>query len=252
MVIREVGDGSTHVSTREKHAALSAQFAAHWGNDRFARLQPYDTLVFATTDHDSRYREWERLPPMDVEASALGAPGENPGVRDHGTHGLLAKRQVGSRARPLHRPARFHAPHRLVAWPLRHPDQSEAANPGTQQQRPTGGRRTRGPAATGQGHLDHRKLGLRRRVVGQLPHAPTLGPVSFYFCCDGDDGFKEECLAPVPDGSVKMTSHPFDIAPLQVSVRARRIQSGHYASEAECRAAYYRMPATLLLFKLIA
>ena len=54
MVIREVSDGSTYVSTQEEHAELSAQFAAHWGNDRFERLRPYDTLVFATTFH-SRY-----------------------------------------------------------------------------------------------------------------------------------------------------------------------------------------------------
>ena len=58
MVIREVADGSTYVSTQEEHAELSAQFAAHWGNDRFERLRPYDTMVFATTYHDSGYREW--------------------------------------------------------------------------------------------------------------------------------------------------------------------------------------------------
>ena len=60
-------DGSTYVSTQEEHAELSAQFAAHWGNDRFAQLRPYDTMVFATTYHDSGYREWEGLPRMDVE-----------------------------------------------------------------------------------------------------------------------------------------------------------------------------------------
>ena len=67
MVIREVDDGSTYVSTQEEHAELSAQFAAHWGNDRFAQLRPYDTMVFATTYHDSGYREWEGLPRMNVE-----------------------------------------------------------------------------------------------------------------------------------------------------------------------------------------
>ena len=36
MVIREVDDGSTYVSTQEEHAELSA----HWGNDRFAQLRP--------------------------------------------------------------------------------------------------------------------------------------------------------------------------------------------------------------------
>src|ERR1044072_9496714 len=40
---------------------------AHWGNDRFSRLRPYQTMVFATTYHDSGYREWEGTPPMNVQ-----------------------------------------------------------------------------------------------------------------------------------------------------------------------------------------
>ena len=85
-----------------------------------------------------------------------------------------------------------------------------------------------------------------------------FGLLSLYFCCDGygEDGFKEECLAPIPsgytpdgsielhitpnaDGSVKMAPYPFDVVPLRVSVRARRMQPGRYASEAACRAAYF-------------
>jgi len=67
MVIRELKDGRCFVSLQEDHAELSAQFAAHWGNDRFSRLRPYQTMVFATTYHDSGYREWEGTPPMNVE-----------------------------------------------------------------------------------------------------------------------------------------------------------------------------------------
>ena len=95
--------------------------------------------------------------------------------------------------------------------------------------------------------------------------------LSLYFCCDGygDGGFKEERLAPIPagyaadggvelgitsnaDGSVKMTPYPFDIAPLQVSVRARWMQPGEFASEADCREAYYKTPSTLLHFLITA
>ena len=91
--------------------------------------------------------------------------------------------------------------------------------------------------------------------------------LSLYFCCDGygDDGFKDERLAPIPagyapddpvelrlapnpDGSVQMEPYPFDIAPLRVSVRTQRTQPGQYESEADCRAAYYKTPSTLLHF----
>ena len=67
MVVRDLKDGSSIVSTQENHAELSAQFAAHWGNRDFAKLRPYDSMVFATTYHDSGYREWEGNPPVNVE-----------------------------------------------------------------------------------------------------------------------------------------------------------------------------------------
>jgi len=71
MVVRDLKNGSSVVSTQEDHAELSAQFAAHWGNKKFAKLRPYNTMVFATTYHDSGYREWEGNPPVNL---AKGRP----------------------------------------------------------------------------------------------------------------------------------------------------------------------------------
>ena len=66
MVIRELKDGRCYASLQEDHAELAAQFAAHWGNQSFSRLRPYSTMIFATTFHDSGYREFEGNPPMNV------------------------------------------------------------------------------------------------------------------------------------------------------------------------------------------
>ena len=57
---------------------------------------------------------------------------------------------------------------------------------------------------------------------------------------------------PNADGSVKMAPYPFDVAALQVSVRTRRMQPGPCESEADCREADYRTPATLLRFDITA
>src|SRR5207247_7411525 len=67
MVVRELKDGRCFVSTQEDHAELSAQFAAHWGNERFSQLRPYKNMVFATTFHDSGYREFEGNPTIKVQ-----------------------------------------------------------------------------------------------------------------------------------------------------------------------------------------
>jgi hypothetical protein len=77
MVIRELKDGRSYVSLQEDHAELAAQFAAHWGNAQFSQLRPYKTMVFATTYHDSGYREFEGNPPINVEKGRPYAHREN-------------------------------------------------------------------------------------------------------------------------------------------------------------------------------
>ena len=177
MVIREVDDGSTYVSTQEEHAELSAQFAAHWGNDRFAQLRPL-------RHHGLRHHvPRQRLPGVGRVAAhergerpALRAPRANSGIRGHGTPGLPAKCGMDPRARPLRRRARFHASHRPVVRPLRCPDQSQAKSPRAQHRGQGRARRTRGPATTGQGHSRCRQPRVRRRSVDQLPDASALRP----------------------------------------------------------------------------
>ena len=268
MVIREAGDGSTYVSTQEEHAELSAQFAAHWGNDRFAQLRPYDTMVFATTYHDSGYREWEGLPRMNVEkgrpyghreripgfeATELTAYRRNVDwVRGHDLYAgtLVSMHRTGLwRGRydvltsPKPRVRELSAPVQGVLGELEDQQQQDKAT----------------LAAGNTGFEEELWINYRMLQLFDL--------LSLYFCCDGygQDGFKEECLAPIPagyspddgvelritpnpDGSVKMAPYPFDVAPLGVSVRTRRMAPGEYESEADCREAYYKTPATLLHF----
>jgi hypothetical protein len=93
--------------------------------------------------------------------------------------------------------------------------------------------------------------------------------LSLYFCCDGylDDKLKQDFLAPVPvnydskeavelhiipidECSLKIDPYPFDVSPLGVSVRARRIAAGTYASEEEGRDVYLKARRELLSFEL--
>src|ERR1044071_5794953 len=66
MIVREREGGTVLLITQEDHAELSAQLAAHWGNEQFSKLKPYESMVFATLHHDSGYREWESLPPVNL------------------------------------------------------------------------------------------------------------------------------------------------------------------------------------------
>ena len=99
MVIRELKNGCCFVSTQEDHAELSAQLAAHWGNEKFSRLRPYDTMVFATTYHDSGYREWEGNPPIHLAKGRPYAHRETiPSFEPVELAGLCKKRRVAPHA----------------------------------------------------------------------------------------------------------------------------------------------------------
>ncbi len=78
MFARQLADGSFLMIEQEDHTDLAAQFAAHWGNDRFSRPEPYRSVVFGTIYHDSGHREMEADLPIDVERGVPYAIGRTP------------------------------------------------------------------------------------------------------------------------------------------------------------------------------
>jgi hypothetical protein len=78
MFARELPDGTFLMIQQEDHTDLSAQFAAHWGNEKFSRPEPYRSVVFGTIYHDSGHREMEADLPIDVERGVPFAIGRTP------------------------------------------------------------------------------------------------------------------------------------------------------------------------------
>ena len=78
MFARELPDGTVLMIEQEDHTDLSAQFAAHWGNEQFSRPEPYHSVLFGTIYHDSGHREMEADLPIDVERGVPYAIGRTP------------------------------------------------------------------------------------------------------------------------------------------------------------------------------
>jgi Protein of unknown function (DUF3891) len=271
MVIRERRDGSWLASTQEDHAELSAQFAAHWGNKDFAKLRPYDTMVFATTYHDSGYREWEGNPPMNVAKGRPYAHREDiPGFEP------VELRSYARNVEWVRSKDRYAgllvSMHRTGLWQNRYQTFTS----------PKGRLRERSAEVKGiMKELESKQEEEKKSLGSDSPSFENelwfnyralqiYDLLSLYFCCDGyadDETFKEDVLAPVrlsydspaetelriiPNGvrSVRMEPYPFDISPLKVSVRARTIPPGSYDSEAACLEAYHRAPRQLLSFEI--
>lgn len=253
MVVRELKDGRAIVATQEDHAELAAQFAAHWGNERFSQLRPYKTMVFATTFHDSGYREFEGNPPINAAKGRPYAHRED--VPNFEAIELAAYRKnaewVGS-----HDPyaGLLVSMHRTGLWHNRYNVFTE----------PAGRLRDRSPEV----QATKKELEANQETIKQTLAKGNPGfenelsynyralqiydLLSLYFCCDGyaaENTFKEYKIAPVrvaydsaetvelriiPNGDgVRFDPYPFDVSPLPVSVRARVIKlTGGQSEEA--------------------
>ncbi|MGH7826637.1 MAG: DUF3891 family protein [Candidatus Binatia bacterium] len=57
--------------TQNDHGDLAGQFAAHWGNEKFARLNPYQSMVLAAEAHDNGWWNWDVNPSVDENGVPL-------------------------------------------------------------------------------------------------------------------------------------------------------------------------------------
>jgi hypothetical protein len=49
------------------HSRIAGLLAAHWGNDEFAGLNPYASMVLAAQEHDSGWWDWEIKPTVNEQ-----------------------------------------------------------------------------------------------------------------------------------------------------------------------------------------
>jgi hypothetical protein len=64
MIVRAFG-GKLLLVRQTDHMVLSGQLAEAWGNDRFARPEPFAPLVRAAYEHDAGWADWEASPKVD-------------------------------------------------------------------------------------------------------------------------------------------------------------------------------------------
>jgi hypothetical protein len=271
MVVRDLPDGRSIVSTQEDHAELSAQFAAHWGNERFSQLRPYKTMVFATTFHDSGYREFEGNPPINVakgrpyahredvpsfEQIELQAYTRNVDwVASHDPYaGLLVS---------MHRTGLWHNRYNVFTEPSGRLRERSPEVQATKKQLETKQEEAKKALASS-------NLKFEDELAYNYRALQIFDLLSLYFCCDGYAGanqFKEYAIAPVrvaydspeevrlriiPNGAngVSFDPYPFDVSPLKVSVRTRVISLSAGKSEDAGLEAYQKASREIISFQI--
>lgn len=67
MIRRKDNEGWILVSQHD-HAVLAGEITALWGNDMFTRPGPFEEVVFAVSQHDSGWKEWDSHPKINPES----------------------------------------------------------------------------------------------------------------------------------------------------------------------------------------
>jgi hypothetical protein len=227
-------------------------------------------MVFATTFHDSGYREFEGNPPINAAKGRPYAHRED--VPNFEAIELAAYRRnaewVGS-----HDPyaGLLVSMHRTGLWHNRYNVFTE----------PSGRLRERSPDVQAvkkdleatqqktQQALAAKDPGFENELAYNYRALQIYDLLSLYFCCDGyanENTFKEYKLAPVrvayesdetvvlriiPNGNgVRFDPYPFDVSPLQVSVRARVIKPVSGQSEEAGLETYQKAAREIINFQI--
>jgi hypothetical protein len=271
MIVRERPDDTAVLITQEDHAELSAQLAAHWGNANFSKLEPYDSMVFATLHHDSGYREWEGVPPINLlERRPYGHREDPPSFEETELRGYVANVDWLK----LHDPyaALIVSMHRTGLWQNRY-DVLGPAKRKSQRSQETWAvieklesRQLNEKQLLGNGESD-----FERQLWFNYKALQVYDVLSLYFCVNGYEGedLKEDRVGPIPvsyntdeeatlrivpvNGAgvqVRIAPYPFDASPLKIALRVRTLRKRDFRSEQECREAYFKAPRALLLFEI--
>ena len=272
MIKRDLQDGTSLFILQEDHADLAAQFAAHWGNEEFAKLEPYESMVFAGVYHDSDHREVEADIPIDMER---GLP------HGHRTVPFSPKKLV---ALPQNLEwVRARDPYAGLIVSMHHTGLAQGRYNLIQSWQASSRKGIRPEMETTVRTLE----ASQRKQIDQLERAgkdtsahvwlnyrifQVFDLLSLYFCCDGyeaDGSMKEVRITPVPaaydsekevelhiipEGTqrVRLDPYPFDVSPLNIAVMGRVMSGEPGMSEAESRLAFHRADRRFLNWEVMS
>jgi hypothetical protein len=273
MIVRDLPNGTALVITQEGHADVAAQLAAHWGNQQFSRIEPYRSMMFGTTYHDSGHREMEADLPINTEKGVpfmfRGAP---PGLRkreDDVANALWVRSRdpYASLVVAVH-----HSGLRKRRYDTVRVKKDESVNGASPNETPLGLDAAFEDLEGWQQEVAQ-ELGMsdpstRDAFWHNYRLLQVFDLLSLHFCCDGYRGDQlqeltlenvpvsnaspelvELHIVPVDHNVVRVTPYPFDESPLRVSVLARCVTPKVAASADIGQEEYYHAPRELVTWE---
>lgn len=262
MMIRPPEADGLRIIPQTDHSRFVGQFAAHWGNDMFAKPRPYDSVVRAATFHDFGWLRYETSPDFDETT------GETPdfirsrvdAIQLEGyqwTHDWLLKHDpYAGLIANMHRTgiwrSRYHAiahpPHPVFPY-LGEEIETFITDNEAQQQ-----------AALK--HFDQQEFRTNFRLL------QVWDILGIYFCCQDpyaeyiepvptsyDDGEGEGVritLTPLSSTRVRFDPYPFDVPDLALQISYKHLPRSRWTDAESFREDYYKAPTRLIELELCA
>lgn len=262
MIVRKCPDGTLILINQTDHCLLSGRLAAHWGNSRFAKPRPYESVVRAAAFHDCGWYRYQTGPLSDAQTgeplSFMKVPLDEVqlGAFQSGTDWLTDIDPYSGLLINKHRTGLWQGRYGAIRYPV-------AFNA-----------KDMGPLL---------KAFIEKNEVRQRQELKAFDPkefwtnyrlhqvwdlVSLYFCVDQ---IKNDYIEPVPvsydggenDGvrvtmspqdsqTLKMDPYPFGVPELRVYLLQKRLPKSAFASREEFIQAYFQGESQLLEFRIIS
>jgi len=262
MIVRNEPDGTVLLVTQTAHSRLVGQFAAHWGNARFATPQPYDSVARAAAFHDYGWLRYETAPVFDLKTGLTpnftSLPADERKLDEYRwcINWLLAGDPYASTIVSMHRTGLWRERYHAIEHPP-HPfrPQSAAVDAFIAENEAS---RTRTIAEHG---WDAAQLRITYRLLQvwdllglyfacQDPYEQYIVPVPTSYA-DRDGEGTRMTLTPRGPRTVAFDPFPFDAQPVRVQLAFQRLPAHGVADLEAFRRSYFSAPLELMEFELV-
>jgi len=261
VIIRQHDDGSLTVIRQTDHSRFVGQIAAHWGNDRFAKPQPYDSMVRTASYHDYGWLNYETNPLYDPATRVMPTFISPPPGLAHYAHyqwcndwmtdidpyaGLLLN---------MHRTGLWRNRHEVIAYPqgynIKHmtPDAEVFVTRNEAQQKAL------------RAEFPEKELWVNYwlmqvwDLIGLYfcvkdPIDDYIDPIPFNYDTGKGQGVRLD-MKPIDSRKVAFDPYPFDLRPLKLQLICSHLPTNAYPDAGAFRKAYFQAPVELMEFELV-
>jgi Protein of unknown function (DUF3891) len=264
MIVRNQSDGTVVMITQNDHAKLAGLFAAHWGNDSFARPQPYASIVRAAQYHDGGWLRYETNPYIDP------ATGKSPSYQQvpNDTPQLAAYQWAIDMLTEVDSyTGLMVSRHRTGLWQQRYSAIRQPSPGGPRKLSPeiqafiTRNEARQDAIAAG---LDREEVAVNYNLLqvwdlmslyicsNEQHQECTIEPVPTAYANGGGPGGVAMRLVPTSPSRIAIKPFPFDQAPLEAAVVYRQLPQTALRDEDTFRAAYFGARPQVASFTFVA